>query len=641
MANKQIVPVNLSPDELFGKRVFRIPDYQRGYAWESQQLNEFIEDVELIPDKGTHYTGTIVVHAENQDNIERDEHGKKYDIFNIVDGQQRLTTIVIILEVIRREFSNIGKSDLAKGLLDTYICITDRNKQPMAKLQLNKDCHEFFFNTILQQNPTPSGPTIRSHNNLQNANKIFSEYFKIRKKELKQEFPIWLENFRNKICDQLVLTLYEFSNEADAGVIFEVMNNRGKPITEFDKTKNYLLYLCSKIKVKGRHNLIDKINQTWAYIFTRLMAFNLTSSDYEEQLLRMDWIVRYDSNSKNWDGSKSIKKHFHLKGYVNKHTELLEELKKYTEGLYNAATAYTELLNPEHSDSFSDMKENHIMRLKIINMAQKLVRLGNLAPFLPLLMAVRLKYPTQGDCLLKILELFEKYSFRIFCMMQKRADAGKTSLESYAKKFHTSEMKEADVIKNIKITVGKYSPPKEYSLKLTEIGDWYTWKGLRYLLYEYENKLCNEQKRPMKIDWKKDQLSRCPLCTIEHILPQDSSNPYWKDHFSKDEIDDYLHDIGNLCLTLDNSSYGKKSFTEKKGHSDQKTKCYAIGELIMEKDLSAYSHWDVAAICDRRKKILDWAEKRWGIEYIPEKLHEINEELDEIRTDEGDSVMND
>ena len=50
----------VSLDELFHKRVFRVPDYQRGYSWEEQQVQEFLEDLELIGSRRYHYTGTVV-----------------------------------------------------------------------------------------------------------------------------------------------------------------------------------------------------------------------------------------------------------------------------------------------------------------------------------------------------------------------------------------------------------------------------------------------------------------------------------------------------------------------------------------------------------------------------------------------------
>ena len=91
-----------SLDEIFGqgKRVFRIPDYQRGYSWEKQQRTDLLTDIEYLINSGyayRHYTGTIVA-SMNKDETER--RRDKYEIFDIVDGQQRLTSLILLLSVI-------------------------------------------------------------------------------------------------------------------------------------------------------------------------------------------------------------------------------------------------------------------------------------------------------------------------------------------------------------------------------------------------------------------------------------------------------------------------------------------------------------------------------------------------------------
>ena len=67
-------------------------------------------------------------------------------------------------------------------------------------------------------------------------------------------------------------------------MIFEVTNDRGKPLSELEKVKNYLLYLANKIE--GQHDLADIINSTWTEIFHRLMSAELVSMEDENRLLR-------------------------------------------------------------------------------------------------------------------------------------------------------------------------------------------------------------------------------------------------------------------------------------------------------------------------------------------------------------------
>src|ERR1035437_5800097 len=97
-----------SLDSLFEKKIFRIPDYQRGYAWvqdkHNKQLQEFWEDLVNLPDGRSHYTGvlTLTLIPSNKIAEKANEHwlvdDQSYKVYHIVDGQQRLTTFVIFLQ---------------------------------------------------------------------------------------------------------------------------------------------------------------------------------------------------------------------------------------------------------------------------------------------------------------------------------------------------------------------------------------------------------------------------------------------------------------------------------------------------------------------------------------------------------------
>src|SRR5947209_678641 len=108
------------------------------------------------------------------------------------------------------------------------------------------------------------------------------------------------------------MTLYTVEDQAEVGVIFEVLNNRGKPLSELEKVKNYLLFLASKLNLPP-HQLADEVNRAWTHVFERLMQADLTSADAEDQLLRSHWLMAYDHLRKNWDDSKSIKARFNLR----------------------------------------------------------------------------------------------------------------------------------------------------------------------------------------------------------------------------------------------------------------------------------------------------------------------------------------
>src|SRR4051812_49698832 len=91
-----------SLDSLFKEKLFRIPDYQRGYAWQPAQFKDFWEDLVNLSEGRTHYTGVLMlkqipkVHKSDNEYWLVEDHS--YKLYHIVDGQQRLTTFVIFLQ---------------------------------------------------------------------------------------------------------------------------------------------------------------------------------------------------------------------------------------------------------------------------------------------------------------------------------------------------------------------------------------------------------------------------------------------------------------------------------------------------------------------------------------------------------------
>jgi hypothetical protein len=597
---------------LFEKRLFQVPDYQRGYAWEEEQLDDFLEDLEMLAKGSVHYTGNVVLHCVDNREV-KDKHGKTYGVYNLVDGQQRLTTFVLLLAAIRQELISLKETDLAAGIYDTYIAVPDQCGQSLAKLTLNSDCHRFFFDNVLHGRPYLDGVRIRSHRNLDFAKKHFLKFLNDRREAKKDKYLDWLEELRHKVCEQLILTVYPVQHDADAGVIFEVMNNRGKPITELEKTKNYLLYLASKLLLPARHDLCERINRAWTHIFTRLMSSGRSTEENEDQLLRAHWLMAYDPEEKKWNGCKSIKDRFHLTRYVGKHETLLRELVEYVQTLADAATAYCDVFSPEHPDAFAGIPAEGGVRKKVVEAADKLPRLGIFAPFLPLLIAIRMKHPENWDFYQEVIKDCELFAFRVYRLLQKRSNTGRRELVRLANSLYAGRKTPLGVLMEIHDLIRRFS-------RNTEIDDayvfdpednWYEWTGLRYFLYEYESHLCQTQNKDARISWRElEKLKH----SIEHVLPQNPTSDYWRRRWSESKRKKYINDIGNLCLTRDNSSYSNKSFPEKKGDPSSAEPCYAKGNFLMERDLAAaYADWTEETLLQRREEMIAWATERWSL----------------------------
>lgn len=597
-----------SIQEFFNGRYFNIPDYQRGYAWEKEHCLDLLNDLELLPADFDHYTGTVVLHAVGEPIW--DSAGVKYFGYDIVDGQQRITSIVMLLQAIQSKFQKKNEFEpLATGIKNNFLYATRLSDgNPFYKLSLNADCKEFFKTDILGI-PGVTGQTIKSHQRLAIAKTVFNTFVDTKEIELGNSFYPWLIDFYNKIIQNLKVGIYIVKSTAEVGVIFEVMNNRGKDLTELEKVKNYLLYLTTKITVETRKELADLINNTWSRIYQRFMSAGL-GTEAENQFLRAHWLMYANYTRKEWDGSKSIKGKYNLKDYKTNHIDLFNDLTHYVNSLNDASIVFADLEKPERIGAFNSFAESAQKR-PVAFWSIKLLRTKTIASFRPLLMACRLRFTKDAGKYLDLVLLIEKYAFRVYNMQGKRADTGQTTIFQIAYKLYHEQINLESCLQQLRALLNRYSPQAEFQTFWNQKTDWYHWGALKYFLYEYEEHLAGGDPQTWNFFTEK------PLeNSIEHILPQtpEDGQNYWLQRFTPEEIRLYVHDLGNLCLTYDNSSYRNHGFDIKKGQLGQEKPCYAKSRLFQERMLTEFSDWTPENLCKRRKRLNEWAMGRWFVD---------------------------
>ena len=257
---------NVTLPGLFANKCFRIPNYQRGYAWGESQLNDLWDDIMDIQKNGAtyrpHYTGAITLQQIDINDLtpaEKKLSSTGMEYYNVVDGQQRLTTIVIMLNALKNKITT-GK----KQLIDNYL-VTKNYVCRFIYSDTNGNSYRFFMKNIIGgTNILPFTSTIYTAN-LEYASKFFDERFS----ELK---PKELKEFQEKLLTALVFDTKYIQDNLDVQAVFETMNNRGKPLTTLEKLKNRLLYMTSKfdpvnVDIK---RLSDDINDSWGLIYETL-----------------------------------------------------------------------------------------------------------------------------------------------------------------------------------------------------------------------------------------------------------------------------------------------------------------------------------------------------------------------------------
>ena len=607
----------LSLQDLFFKRIFRIPDYQRGYAWEDEQVEELLEDLWLLNAPRRHYAGTIVL-CRLPDEPRMSSDGVSHAIHAVVDGQQRLTTIVLLLNELSKALTAYPDcADLARGIRRNYVEAESLANWPIYKLSLNKNVDHFFQTSILPEMPAAEPPQVRSAKRLLDAKEQIADYFRRLSDGSESEHRESLKRWYVKLTQLLHFNLYEVENEADVGIIFEVMNDRGKPLTELEKVKNYLLYASRSLNVdaSARDGLAGAVNDAWAVILENLMDAGLGSRANEDQLLQMHWIKQYDPQARNWNGVKSVKENFGLREYVERHPELLNALHEYVKGLRDSCVSYCDARNPRRDEAFGSVAGGVRNDLRYWN--AKLVRIGVIRTFLPLLMATRQRWPSEPQKYLELVKLCEAFAYRTYRIWGARSNYRESAMFHLAYRVAREELDFGDAVREMKLAYGSKEARRDFA-EFTNAPDPlpnYHWGGLRYLLYEYEEHLAAEKGVSPNISWQ--EVARAGLKdTIEHVLPQYiGDQPYWQERFTSSEHEEYVHDIGNLALTKWNSYYSNYAFPIKKGEHGSEKKCYAEAPFYQERKIAEQNDWTKESIDARRAEMLAWARERWYVDF--------------------------
>ena len=435
----------------------------------------------------------------------------------------------------------------------------------------------------------------------------------------------------------------------EVGVIFETLNERGRQLSDLEKTKNYLLYLARNLPDGRSEMLAGQINDAWSGIFRNLAK---ESGDLDEQLLRSHWLATQNPDRNAWKRIASIKDRFDRSKYLASHNRLVpeqakhdqavawdrlfEDVSTYVKSLLQCSFFLAEMFDIDAAfEAFSSEEDRHRARLR----SAALRRSGVVALYRPLLFASRLSHPTDGELYSRLVDLCERYTARVFIIEQRRQNAGEPRLLRLAHDLVTGTDPEY-VLAEVGATLWRYAPDDRVraTLESTE-EDWYWRRGHKYFLYEYERSLLrpHEELPPLSTFTEAKKQQR----TTEHIMPQqpDDAADCWWSRFSETEHADLCHALGNLMLTLDNSSYSNKCFEKKRGASlapgQTAAPSYAQGKLHQERLLAnTYDDWTPATIRHRQQVLADWAMEHWTV--APPDLHSLDDESEAIEIEGTD-----
>ena len=664
-----------SLSQIFNKRIFRIPDYQRGYAWQGQQLRDFWEDIVNLQSDRYHYTGLLSLKKLNQEESRKLGNDDSwlldsgFDAYHIVDGQQRLTTFVImlneIIEFTRKLPDNNGKSDD-----DIYLGF-DNIRDIKAKYISRKRPPENLIITYMfgYENDNPSaeylkykvlgqeyGGTIKETYYTKNL-KYAKEFFG---KELQAYYEKkgieGINELYRKLTLKLMFNIHEIKDDYDVFVAFETMNNRGKRLTNLELLKNRLIYLTTLYSSDifdetNKIALRQRINETWSEVYYQLgrNENNLLSDD---EFLRAHWIMYYSYSRKRGDDYIKflLRKFSHKSIFENiievdpdeeEPTVLMsdqqdnddmeidssqkivtdeflhpEEIIDYVNSLKETAEYWYYTFYPEKCPDITEEEQVWIEKLNRIG-------IGYFRPIVAVSLIPKLGY--SKDERIAFYKAVERFIFITFRMAMSQSSYKSSDYYRKTREVYMGNMSLSDVTEDLTNTTNENAADAvrvfvtRMNKRFISQDGFYSWRELRYFLYEYEYSLASKYKLD-KLSWADLTKVVKDKITVEHILPQTPTKLYWRNNFRQftpEEIKTLSASLGNM-LPLSQSINSK---LQNDSFDDKKARGYSNG-CHCEVEISKEDSWDAKHIYDRGMKLLSFMESRWDFKFEDTKQKE-------------------
>ncbi len=486
-----------------------IPIYQRLYSWEKEQCKQLWDDIIKIGGNDKmdgHFIGPIlyvldgITHSDNA--------------LLIIDGQQRLTTITLLLIALRNHLSDeyefLEKFSHQK-IQNDYLINGDKNGDKKFRLILSESDKDTLLSLIDKDKRKPSEPSSKIMENF----KLFEEWVSNTDK---------LETIFKGLEKLMIVEIALEKGKDDPQLIFESMNSKGMELTQTDLIRNYIVMETEIEKRKGFYN------KYW-----RAME-----EDFKQNKKLFDRFVRHYLTIKTREIPNINKVYVALKDYRQKEgigiEDLLKDLQKYCG--YFCRIVFKKEENKDLNKALGFLVD---LEMDVVY---------------PLLLELYSDYSDgvlSKDDFRRSIALIESYICR-----RAVCGLGTNSLNKVFPSF-TKHIQKNEYFKSLKAHFGYLTekqrfPNNDEFKKLFITIDFYHFKKREYFFERLEN---FDTKEPVNTQ----------ECTIEHIMPQELTEEWERDLGENfQEIHDkYLHTIGNLTLTGYNSEYSNNSFQEKQG----------------------------------------------------------------------------
>lgn len=549
------------------KICYEIPDYQRPYSWTKDQIEDLFNDLDsAVENEKNHFFGAVVFNSERKE---------KDNVIEVIDGQQRLTTLILVFYAIRRIYSEKcfdkekGISTRRENIVKLIEFVDDDGETIGVKLKLGETNREFYKQYIVDawNKDNTEKEKIKKEFRVRNNYKVnkplvdaYEEIYNIIKRKINgiqpSEAYSILKDYYTGLLDRFEIVEIEVESDVDAFLIFETLNDRGLELSAVDLIKNKLFKNCSD------SNEFDEIKTKWIEILGVI-----DDAKEVKRFIRHYWISKH-----NFVSPQELYKE--VRDYIE---NSFDKSKEIIYDLYDLSRYYDALKNPNNN-----VFENN----KLIDILEEMKSLKFDLNFPILLAAIRYNVNDE-EYIYKVAKLTTNFLFRYICILKKKPTAIEKVFSELARNMNLDSMSK---------TLNEYAKDIEFRNILETIIVNPKAYSTYYLLTEYEKSLhSNEQ-------WISPGRKKI---TVEHILPQkvDSKSNYgekWLKEFANPEqCELYLNRLGNLTLLgpVGQANASNKSFDLKKQVYQKKTDMYMSRELIK------YDEWNVKNIEERQKEM--------------------------------------
>lgn len=630
---------------LFDGYVFHIPDYQRFYSWSTQECEDLWDDLlNVIDETNRHYMGTVILKDEANP-IETRGYGEGYREYAIVDGQQRFTTLTILMKAIVSAFDELERSMVdvddeiyedvedavedARSLFVRDSSIQDDRYGAQNKLRLQREDND-VFKAILREEVVDEDISKPSEQRLVDAYGFFEDQLDDLR-ESRASDAAFLDDVGRLLSNiqSLEFMVYVVDSQARATLIFESVNDRGKDLSRLDKTKSFLMHKHYLIQSEEEGDVAGRdIRDRFGRIYRSMQTIEMqgrTSGISEDQVQQYHYIAKVPrSVNKTYLDEETGRRRTLQSGSPI----YLDILKWHFNRLYDDVEESPHDGHPrdclEEIDWYTRSLRRYYSRLATIAEydddeeigweLSKLFALGRMGNFYPLLLTVWDEYESGNigrDGLHEVLQMIEVASFRIYAIGNKRSDTGRSTFYRLANRVANGDAGVEDIISELENAVEQYETDFEQALRNDGAYSVFSNRDLRYLLYSYDLYVRHKNRGGAPPEIEKAVQNAGKDYSLDHVWPQDTSELNLDDGESEAH-EELVDSLGNLTLTTGrrNAAWKNDSYDNKRTDDRYRDSDFASTRKLARE----YESWGRSSIESRIDDLIEYAAQRWSLD---------------------------